>query len=248
MKNLTQNFVRLLICATVSFTTTSVSAGTVSSVGSPKVTKGQTKVEARVGFADADNDSSQDQRLRLREQIDHGFTDWYAARIVVQQDDRKGDNLEHASIRLSNRFHILKAKDAGFDLGGRIEYTHVDGDKTPSDITLGGYQLIPLDEYEIRMNQLFAHDVGQDAQDGVGMELRFQLTRKISNDLRIGIDSFNDFGNLTELSGYSDQEHEIGPVVKGKLGNGYGYLASYRAGISEAAANHNFSLFLSKTF
>jgi len=243
-----KNFMRLFLWGTLTLTAASASAGTVSSVGSAGVDKGKTKVEVRVGFADADEDSSQDQRLRLRQQIDYGVTDWYAARLVLQQDDRKGNNTEHASIRLSNRFQILDKDESGFDLGARIEYTHVDGDKTPSDLTLGGYQLIPLDDYEIRLNQLFSHDVGEDADDGVGMELRFQLTRKINDKLRIGVDSFNDFGNLTELSGYSDQEHEIGPVVKGKLGNAYGYLASYRTGISEAAANHNFSFFLSKSF
>jgi len=232
----------------LSFFTLPAIAGTVSSVGSPKVKKGATKIEARFGYSDADNESSQDNRIRFRQQIDHGFTDYYAARIVVQQDDRKGDNFEHNSIRLSNRFHILEASDHGFDLGARIEYTHVDGDKTPSSITTGAYQLIPFGEYEIRMNQLFSHDVGEDADDGVGAELRFQITRAISDTHKLGIESFNDFGNLTELSGYSAQQHEIGPVLKGKLGNGYAYETGYRAGISEGAANHNVKFFLSKSF
>lgn len=223
-------------------------AGTVSSVGSPKVSKGKTKIEARFGYSEADESSSQDERIRFRQQIDHGFTDWYAARIVLQQDDRKGDNFEHSSIRLSNRFHILKSKDHGYDLGARIEYTHVDGDKTPSSVTAGAYQLIPYNEYEIRMNQLFSHDVGQDAQDGISTELRFQVTRAFSDTHRLGLESFNDFGNLTELSGYSDQKHEIGPVLKGKLGNGFAYETGYRAGISEAAADHNVKFFLSKSF
>lgn len=223
-------------------------AGTVSSVGSPKVTKGKTKVEARFGYADADKDSSQDQRIRFRQQIDHGFTDWYAARIVVQQDDRKGDSFEHSSIRLSNRFHILETKDNGFDLGARIEYTHVDGDKTPSSITTGAYQLIPYGEYEIRMNQLLSHDVGKDSNDGVAAELRFQVTRAFSDTHRLGLESFNDFGNLTELSGYSNQQHEIGPVLKGKIGNGFAYETGYRAGVSKSAANHNVKFFLSKSF
>ena len=223
-------------------------AGTSSSVGSPKVTKGKTKVEARFGFAEAEESSSQDERFRFRQQIDHGFTDWYAARIVVQQDDRKGDSFEHNSVRLSNRFHLLETKDHGFDFGARLEYTHVDGDKTPSSLTAGFYELIPLKNYEVRMNQLFSHDVGEDSDNGVGAEFRVQVTRAISDTHKLGIESFNDFGNLTQLSGYSDQEHEVGPVLKGKIGNGYAYETGYRAGISEGAADHNFKFFISKSF
>ena len=177
------------------------------------------------------------------------MTDWYAARIVLFQDDRKGNNFEHNSIRLSNRFHLLEKGDYGFDLGARFEYTHADGDKTPSDALIGFYQQVPLDNgFEFRSNQLFSHDVGEDADDGVNMELRFQLTKKIFDNHRIGLESFNDFGNLTELSGSDDQDHDFGPVLKGKFGNGYAYETGYRAGVSDGAANHNFKFFLSKDF
>lgn len=246
MKHIYRTF--LILPLVLSIASGVAHAGTTSSVGSPKVTKGKTKIEARFGFAEADEDSSQDERIRYRQQIDHGVTDWYAARIVLQQDDRKGNNLEHGSIRLSNRFHLLEAKQYGFDLGARLEYTHVDGDKTPSNALIGFYQLIPFNDYEIRMNQLFSHDVGEDSEDGVGTELRMQVTRKISDTHRFGFESFSDLGNLTELSGYSAQEHEIGPVLKGKIGNGLAYEAGYRAGISEGAADHNLKFFISRTF
>lgn len=240
--------IRLMFSLLVFALPMSAQAGTVSSVGSAGVTKGKTAVQIRVGFSDADETSSQDQRIRYRQQIDHGFTDWYAGRIVLQQDDRKGDNFEHGSIRLSNRFHLMKAEDHGFDLGARIEYTHVDGDKTPSNALIGFYQLIPLNDYEIRFNELFSHEVGEDSDDGVGAEFRAQLTRKISDTHKIGLESFNDFGNLTALSGYSSQQHEVGPIIKGKFGNGYSYETGYRAGISAGAANHNFKFFIGRSF
>ena len=224
-------------------------AGTSSSVGSPKVSEGRTKSELRFGYASADETSSQDDRFRFRQQIDHGFTDWYAARLVLQQDDRKGDNFEHNSIRLSNRFHLLSAKTHGFDLGTRLEYTFADGDKTPHSLGTGLYLLVPMNAYEIRVNQLFAHDVGENAEDGVEAEFRFQITRDLNDEHSFGVEGFHDFGNLTQLSGYSDQEHEIGPVFKGALPfGGLKYQTGYRAGISKGAADHNFKVFTSKSF
>lgn len=224
-------------------------ASTTGSVGSAAVTKDKTQVEARFGYSEADDSSSQDERFRSRVQIDHGFTDYYAARLVLQQDRRKGDGYEHDSISIDNRFQFLDAETSGFDLGMRAGYQHKDGDKKPSAVTFGFFERIPVDGYEVRLNQLFAYDVGKEAEDGLSAEARFQVTRKIADDHRLGLEGFHDFGNLNEQGGYSDQSHQIGPVAKGKLPFGnLKYETGYRVGISEAAPDHNFKLFISRSF
>jgi len=98
------------------------------------------------------------------------------------------------------------------------------------------------------MNQIFGHDVGEESDDGITAQLRFQAVRSISDTHSLGLESIHAFGNLTTLSGYDNQSHEIGPVLKGKLGNGFAYETGYRAGISDGAADHNVKFFLSKTF
>lgn len=223
-------------------------ASTTGSVGSAAVKAGETKAEARFGYSEAEESSSQDERFRSRFQIDHGFNEWYAGRIVVRQDKRKGDSFEHESVTFTNRFQLLDKAQEGFDFGFRLSYALQDGDKKADSAEFGLYEVIPYEAYELRMNQIFAHDVGEDAQDGVEAELRFQGTRAISDSHRLGLESYHDFGNLTELSGYSAQAHQIGPVLKGKLAAGYGYETGYRAGISEGAPDHNMKFFISKTF
>ena len=111
----------------ICLTTAVASASTTGSVGSAAVNKGETKAEARFGFSEADENSSQDERFRSRFQIDHGFTDWYAARIVVQQDDRKGDSYEHDGFTFTNRFQLLQEDAHGLDFGTRLSYTLKDG-------------------------------------------------------------------------------------------------------------------------
>ena len=224
-------------------------ASTTGSVGGASVSKDKTQIEARFGYSEAEESSSQDERFRSRFQVDHGFTDYYAARLVIQQDRRKGDNLEHDSITFDNRFQFLDAEKSGFDLGIRAGYQHKDGDKKPSAVTFGVFERIPVGAYEIRLNQLFDHDVGEDADDGISAEARFQVTRKLENGHRLGVEGFHDFGNLRELSGYSDQSHQIGPVAKGALPfENMKYEVGYRAGISDAAPDHNFKLFISRSF
>ena len=223
-------------------------SSTISSVGGPSVKKGQLTLGARVGYSDADVGSSQDQRVRSRLHADYGLTDVYAVRLVFAGDKRKGDNFEAERLGFENRFHLLKAKDHGFDLGLRLNYTVNDGDKKPDVASVRFYQQFAVSDWTIRFNEIFNHEVGQDADGGVAVELRSQATYKVNEHFRLGVESLNDFGRLNNVSGYSAQDHEFGPVIKGKLGNGLSYETGYRAGISQSAADHNVRLFLKKSF
>ena len=223
-------------------------ASTTSSVGSPTVKKGETEIAVRTGYSIDDKDASEDERFRSRAHMKYGFTDTYAVQIVVYQDKRQGDSYEHDGIKFENRFHLIKKADHGFDFGIRANYTLKDGDKKADSAELGLYVLVPYDAYEMRVNQLFSHDVGQESESGVGGETRLQVTRAVTDNTRLGIESFHDYGNFRQSSEYSEQSHQIGPVLKGKFLDGYSYEAGYRAGISDGSPDHNFKIFLAKTF
>lgn len=242
------SFLTVLTFITAAFPIANAAASTTGSVGSASVTKGQTSIEGRIGYSEADEASSQDERFRSRVQIDHGFTDTYAGRVVFSQDRRKGDNLEHDAIKLENRFYLLNKDDYGFDFGVRAAYSHKDGDKKPSALEFGLYGVVPMDAYELRVNQIFSHEVGEDSEDGIGGETRLQLTRSIAQNHRLGLESFHDFGNFSDDSEFEDQSHTFGPVLKGKLGENYKYETGYRAGLSDSAPDHSFKFFIGKSF
>jgi len=202
----------------------------------------------RLGYSEADERSSQDERFRQRLQLDHGFNDHYAARIVWQGDKRKGDHFEHDSVTLDNRFQFLKSAKRGWDFGARANYQLKDGDKKADKIGGGLYERIPFDNYELRMNQLLSHEVGEASVSGLNAEARFQLTRKTNHNLRFGLESFHDFGNLKTLSGYDNQSHTFGPVIKGSLPYNLSFETGYRTGLSDAAPDHNFKFFMSRSF
>ncbi|HRQ60696.1 MAG TPA: hypothetical protein PLO23_04175 [Alphaproteobacteria bacterium] len=224
-------------------------ASTTSSVGSPKVKAGNTEVALRTGFSMADDESSEDSRFRSRVHIDHGFNDTYAAKIVFSQDNRKGDNFEHDSIKFENRFYLLRADDVGFDAGIRLNYVQKDGDKKPHSVELGFYELIPLGAFELRLNQIFSDAIGDESEDGIEAEARFQLTHSLYDTHRFGFESFNDFGNMEDSGKFDEQSHTFGPVLKGDLPfGGLKYETGYRAGISEAAPDHSLKFFLSRSF
>ncbi len=242
------SFLFFTCIAGITFFTIDSHAQTISSVGSPKVSKGVTAVAARIGYSENKDGGSQDERLRSRLHIDHGFTDSYAARLIVAGDKRQNDTFEYDSLTFENRFDLYDAQDIGFDFGMRASYTLKDGDKKPDNVTVGFYELFPLDDWEIRANQFLSHEVGEDSESGVGFSMRAQATYALNDNHRLGLETFNNFGNIRTLSGFDNQSHSLGPVLKGKLGNGFAYETGYLAGISDNNADHNIKLFLSKKF
>ncbi|MDD9900998.1 MAG: hypothetical protein OXT65_08475 [Alphaproteobacteria bacterium] len=239
----------LAVLCTGLLVATAVLASTTGSVGSPNVKKGKASVEARLGYSLADNTSSNDKRLRTRVQYDHGLTDIYALRIIAAGNKSKGDNHEADSIGIENRFHLLKAEDHNFDFGLRAGYTFKDGDKKPDAISFGFFERGRPGEWDLRFNQLFKREVGVEQSPGLAAENRVQATHGYADGKhRAGLELFSSFGKLNQLSGYSNQDHTIGPVFKGKLPHGISYETGYRTGISQAAPDHSFKIFLSRGF
>ena len=235
----------LMYGLSVLFFSTQAYANANSSVGSAKVEKGKSALEYRLAGSIDGDDASQDERVRSRLHIDHGFTDYYAARLVFSVDRRQGNNLEFANVRLENRFYLFKQQEHGFDGGFRLLYTHADGDKKPNSAGVRFYQAVKSGSFETRFNQNFEHQIGEDSDPGLSLELRSQVTYELRENFRLGVDMFNDFGNLREQSGYSAHEHAIGPVIKTKIG-AYSLETAYRTGISSASADHSLTFIVSR--
>ncbi len=222
-------------------------ASSTGGVGGASVKKGVLAAEARASYSEGDESSSSDGRFQSRIHFDYGVTDSYAARIIFAQDARKNDNYEHAAITFENRFYVLRKDESGFDFGVRAAYSMKDGDKKPDNVAVEFIEVLPWQDWEIRLNQFLKHDIGEDRRAGLSFESRLQATTKISDTHRLGFESFNDFGKFRDLSGYDNQNHTIGPVLKGKIGS-YSYEAGYRAGISKSAIDHGVKFFISKKF
>lgn len=230
-------------------------ASPVGNVGTSVVDKGAFSIEQRMGYS-LDNESASDnQRFQMRQHIDYGFNDWYGVRLVVSQDNRNGDSFEHGAITFENRIQLFERDEHGFDGGVRFIYGHRDGDKTPHEIDVRVMAQVPIGEkWEFRHNTVLERDIGENSVSGVALEFRNQITRKFAigvpmiKKFQAGIEMFNDFGRLNQLSGYSDQDHQIGPIVKASLTNGSYLQTGYRLGASHGGTDHNFKLFVGHKF
>lgn len=235
----------------VSSTTIGFAASPTSFVSGAKISADQTSVEARFGYSLDDESASLDDRFQMRQHIDHGFNDLYALRIITAQDDRKGSDLTHDSIGIENRFQIFNAKQHGWDGGFRLSYSAKDSGADSIGANLIG-EFKWNDDISSRHNITASHQVGDGSANGVAVGLRHQVMYKADISAlaksSVGVEMFNDFGNLDTQSGYSAQDHQIGPVMKGAFDNGISFETGYRLGISQTARDHIFKLGVAKSF
>lgn len=225
-------------------------------VGTAKVDKGVLSLEQRFGFSWDDPDSSNDQRFRMRQHVDYGFTDWYAFRLLLSQDKRKGDNIEHSTFTLENRFQLIERRDHGWHGGVRLLYAHSDGDKTPHEIDFRLMAQIPFGankKWESRHNVIFEHDIGENSESGLMIELRNQVTKAVTppsylKKLQFGVEMFNDLGRIRESSGIHSQNHQLGPLLKATFKNGAFIQTGYRLGVSDDGTDHLVKFFIGKKF
>lgn len=239
----------LYICLCIILTSPAL-AQTLGRVGTARVIRGESEIETRFAYLLDDKNARQDNRLQARVHYDYGFTDWYALRLITTADNRQNDNWETNEIlNIENRFQFLDRQTDAFDFGIRAGFLLRDGDKTPHSVVLGFLEQLPLDNGdEIRFSQIFSREIGQDATSGISLDLRGHYMHTFSDKGKLGFEVFSDLQKLNEQSGYSNHEHAIGPVYIRKLPHGLKLETGYRVGISQAAPDHAFKLFLGAKF
>lgn len=220
----------------------------IGGIGNAQVTKGALTTSERVAYIEDGDDGPQDSRLRSRIMADYGINDWLAAGFFIQGDRRAGDSLELEALISELRFEFTSADTSGYYSGIRLRYTWRDGDKKPDDAHIRFIIGAPYERWDFRFNQFFGLETGTDARAGLLVETRPQVTYGYYGNHRAGIESFSNFGNISRVDGWNNQSHEVGPVFQGPLTDTLSYETGYRRGISDAAANHTFRLFLTQSF
>lgn len=229
---------------------TSIAQASTSSVGGSTVTKGKHQLDARTSWSEDDKNAGNDDRLRTRMIYDYGLTDKIAIGTQIDFDKRHHDNLEYDDISFQIRRQMSSQAEHGWDTGLRLRYTHRDGANTPHNADIRFTAAKDFDRLQFRFNQLFEHDLGENAVSGVILDTRLQLTYKMDNGHRFGVESFSEIDNVRTTNGWSDQDHSIGPVLKGALpfSENLSYEIGYRHGISDAAADNMIKFFVSRGF
>lgn len=220
-------------------------ATNTSGVFSPEVKAGSRSFEHRTSVVDQDGPDAWAHRLHYQQSINDAWR-W---RLIGAFADPAGGEHEFRYSRLEVMWQFLESEDAGWDSALRYELQIADGDDQPSRARVAWSGKWNFDkDMEFRANVLTGRQFGPVASEGWLLETRAQATVPISPRIRIGLEMFNDFNDTRSIGSWADQGHQVGPVLKAKLGADTKLLASWLCGISPDAANHDFRLHLIHSF
>ena len=205
-------------------------AATTSSVFGPGVDAGERAIEYRLSYAA--EEESFDQRLHYQQALRPDLR----ARLIAAQRRRGAGDLELAYWRVETQWQYLRGSGSGWAAAVRGEVQIAEGDDGPHRLRIGwtGSRALSA-RWQQRVNLLAGREIGGGRASGIAIELRAQTTYTVSDGGRLGLELFSDLNTTTDLGGFDDQEHQLGPIFKQKIGERWAVSTSVLVGVSDAA-------------
>lgn len=214
-----------------------------STVFSPNVTKDFSALEYRFAF-DPDNDA-----IAQRIHYQYGFTDQWRLRGIFQFNSDQNESVQFQYFRLEAQWQFLKAAEAGWDSALRFELQIPDRNDYPYRARIAWTGAVDLDQsWELRGNFLLGREFGPDRDSGLTIEGRAEASYSINKHLAVAADYFSDLNNTEQSGSFNQQEHQLGPLLKIKAGNGWkGYVGTL-FGLSQSAPDVEYRFMVSYNF
>lgn len=209
----------------------SATALNTTSVFSPDIRAGSQAAQYRLSAVPQSGDDAFAHRLHFQ----RAWSDVWRWRFMGQFADSGPDQVEFRYVRLELQNQFLSDDIGKWDAAVRYEFQLADNDDRPSRVRVAFTAKRDLDaNWQVRGNFLTGREFGAESGDGFLLETRAQITRAVG-DLRLGIESFNDFNDSQDTGSFDEQGHQLGPVMKGRFTKEWKFLFSTLFGVSEAA-------------
>jgi len=90
--------------------------------------------------------------------------------------------------------------------------------------------------------------IGDTAADGINLQTRARVGKKLENGPLIGVEMYNNYGRTSDFGSFDEQSHTIGPFISTPIGNKVSLFAGPLFGLSSAAPDVEARLWLTKGF
>jgi hypothetical protein len=222
-------------------------AQNISGVSGADVKAGDTSIQYRAGFSAEDDGAEEAFAHRLH--LQHSFDDSWFGRVIVFQGKRGSAPLTTRSVGLEFVRQFVESENSG----GWDSAIRVDGlipvERMPGRARIAWLNTVELnDRWEVRGNIYLSRAFGDAAADGLSIETREEATYKLDSGVRIGAQMFNNFNTTAHFGGFDEQRHQAGPVLKAKLADRVKLEAGALFGLSRAASDADFRVFLNYSF
>jgi hypothetical protein len=215
------------------------SAGPNDYVRTPIVEEGEKEIDFKWGFA-KNRDGSSESATSIG--FGYGVNSWWFTEVYGKWHREPGERSAFDAVEWENRFQLLETGKYPVDLGFVLEI------ERPKDRT-EGYELTfgPLLQKEWgpvqgNLNLLWERHVRATAAFDTELHYQLQLKYRQSETFEWGAQGFGNFGKWNHWAPSSEQEHQFGPAIFGKVKMGNKQAIKYNAallfGTNDASPRH----------
>lgn len=91
-------------------------------------------------------------------------------------------------------------------------------------------------------------DFGENSRDGVFLQTRASIMRRLDNGVSLGAEMFNAYGSTSNFGGFEEQRHQIGPFAGIPVTADLDVRCGVLFGMSKASPDQELRLWLTKSF
>ena len=222
------------------------SAQNVGGVFGPEVTPGSRALEFRTAFAPPSD--GRPGRITNRLHYQQSVTDNLRLRAVVQGGDTNTSGFDFDLVQFEAQYQFVEDEDAGFDSAVRLDLL-INDKGSPNLVSLNWTNDVPLGGgWTARALVLAQVQFGDNRNDGLFLQTRSSLRYQVNPRYNLQVQVFNAYGSTDDFPSFRDQSHSIGPAIAFKIGQGWSVEASTLFGLTNATADADFRVFLTKSF
>ena len=197
----------------------------------PTVEEGETEFELR-GHTTFDNDTSQRNEQKYKIGVGRGFNSFWFSEIYGEVEKPAGaDSYEMESFEWENLFQLTEQGKYWADWGFLIEYSKARESGEPDKIALTPIMQKQLARDLVTLNLTFEKQSGDNAADKWQLAYAWQYRLQGSRKLEYGLEGYGELGEVTDWNSSSDQVHQVGPAIFGKLKTASGHAWKYAVGL-----------------
>ena len=215
-------------------------AGNVGGVFGPTVNEGDRTFQYRGGY---DIESEQFvQRLHYQQSIN----DDVRLRGVVQARRTEDSDVDYDFFQ-GELLWQLDDNSSTWNRAVRFDFRLNDGDRPDLVAATWTNQITWTDKWKSTALILGSIDVGSNSRSGVFLQTRADIVRKIDATWSVGAELFSSYGSTSDFADFDEQVHQVGPTLKGKLGNGWSFFSGVLVGLTDSSQDENLRLWITKS-
>ncbi len=210
----------------------------------PMVNEGHKSFQYRAAI-DPDNNAGETgfaQRLHYQQAIDRNFM-WR----IIGQSRKTVDSDTDFDFAQAELFWDLSQNDQNYRTGLRFD-VRVRDNSRPNQLGINWMNQFHFgDGWSARALLLSSFQIGANAGDGINLQTRWQLAKKIANKHTLGIELYNSLGNTEDFGSLSDQSQTLGPTWVASTNSGWSFFSGILFGLTDASPDSEARVWITKS-